>query len=145
MADSKVALSVLEGKFAICRLSPRSSFPDWALNETFFSITRTPDELSVVCPEDLAPESERRETGWQCLKVQGPLDFSMIGVMASLASTLADAGISLLAISTFDTDYLLIREKDFESAIFELGRAGHTVQRSQKGKEQQSHEQAARE
>jgi hypothetical protein len=132
MGDSKVALSALEGRFAICRLSPRSSLPDWALNDTLFSITRTPEELSVVCPEELVPASEWSETGWRCLKVQGPLDFSMIGVMASLATPLADAGISLLAISTFDTDYLLVRERDFERAILALGEAGHTVRYEQK-------------
>ena len=129
MAYSKLALSVLEGRFAISHLNPRSSIPDWAFDETFFSITRSPDELSIVCPEDRVPEGVRCDTGWRCLKVQGLLDFSMTGVMASLSMPLADAGISIFPISTFDTDYLLIKEKDFEKAILALAGAGHSVQR----------------
>jgi uncharacterized protein len=129
MAVSKHMLSIVEGRFAICRLSPESSIPEWALDEHFFSITRTPGELSIVCPEDRIPEVAHSDTGWQCLKVQGPLDFSMTGVMASLVTPLADAGISVFTISTFDTDYLLIKEKDFERAILALGIAGHSAQR----------------
>ncbi|HEX8087775.1 MAG TPA: ACT domain-containing protein [Blastocatellia bacterium] len=127
MADLKLTLSALEGRFAVCRLSPRSDIPAWAVNETFFSITRTLEELSIICPEDRVPEGERREAGWRCLKVEGPLDFSMVGAMAALAAPLGNAGISILAIATFDTDYLLVREKDFERAISELSGAGHTV------------------
>jgi hypothetical protein len=140
MTYSKLALSVLEGRFAICRLGAGSSVPDWALDETFFSITRTPEELSIVCAEDRVPGGERRDAGWRCLMVQGPLDFSMIGVMASLSVPLADAGISIFPISTFDTDYLLIKEKDFERAILSLTRAGHSVRRRQGRKGQESHE-----
>jgi hypothetical protein len=128
MSISKIALSVLEGRFAICRLSPRSNFPDWTLNESFFSITRTSEELSIVCPEERVPEGERCERGWLCLKVQGPLDFSMTGVMASLATPLGDAEVSILPIATFDTDYLLIRENDFEKAVQALIGAGHSIQ-----------------
>ncbi|MFP5261752.1 MAG: ACT domain-containing protein [Blastocatellia bacterium] len=127
MADLKLTLSILEGDFAVCRLSPHSGIPAWAVNDTFFSITRTPEELSIICPGDRVPEGERREAGWRCLKVEGPLDFSMVGAMAALAAPLGDAGISLLAVATFDTDYLLVREKDFERAITELSGAGHTV------------------
>ncbi|HVG18975.1 MAG TPA: ACT domain-containing protein, partial [Blastocatellia bacterium] len=91
MAYSKLELSVLECRFAVCRLSPRSDLPGWAVNDTFFSITRTLEELSIICPEDRVPEGEMREVGWRCLKVKGPLEFSMIGAMASLAAPLAEA------------------------------------------------------
>ena len=128
MAHSKLTLSILEGKFAICRLNARAEIPNLSLDESFFSITRTSDELSIVCHEDSAPKSELCEKGWQCLKVQGPLDFSMIGVMASLAMPLAEAGISIFSVSTFDTDYLLIKETDIQRAIRALAAAGHSVQ-----------------
>jgi hypothetical protein len=131
MAYPKLAFSVLEGRFAITRLSPRSSIPDWALDANFFSITRTREELSVVCPEDRVPEGERCDTGWRCLMIQGPLDFSMIGVMASLSMPLAEAGIPMFPISTFDTDYLLIKGEDFERGILALAGAGHSVRRRQ--------------
>jgi hypothetical protein len=127
MADLKLTLSIIEGDFAVCRLSPRSDIPAWAVNDTFFSITRTLEELSIICPGHRVPEGERQEAGWRCLKVEGPLDFSMVGAMAALAAPLGDAGISLLAVATFDTDYLLVREKDFERAVAELSGAGHTV------------------
>jgi uncharacterized protein len=127
MNAAKLTLSILEGRFAICRLSARAEIPLQSLDKSFFSITRTPDELSIVCAEDSAPRGERCETGWQCLKVQGPLDFSITGVMASLAMPLAEAGISIFSVSTFDTDYLLVKEADIERAIRALSAAGHSV------------------
>jgi hypothetical protein len=131
MINSKVTLSALKGRFAISRLSAGAEIPRRALDQSFFSITRTPDELSIVCPEESAPEGELCEKGWRCLKVQGPLDFSMTGVMASLAMPLAEAGISIFSVSTFDTDYLLVKERDVERAIDALIKAGHSVQRQQ--------------
>jgi len=128
-----ITLSVFEGRFAVCRLSAQAEIPGWALDEPFFSITRTPDELSIVCPERSVPAGEACEKGWNCLKVQGPLDLSMTGVMASLAAPLAEAAISIFTISTFDTDYLLVKEEEFESAILALTGAGHTVERQSRG------------
>ena len=128
MNDSKLTLSILEGRFAICRLKASAEAPRLSLNEDLFSITRTRDELSIVCSEEGAPEGERCEKGWQCLKVEGPLDFSMTGVMASLAVPLAQAGVSIFTVSTFDTDYLLVKETDIERAVLALSAAGHSVQ-----------------
>ena len=128
MNDAKLTLSILEGRFAICRLSARAEIPFQLLDKSFFSITRTPDELSIVCAEDSSPRGERCEPGWRCLRVQGPLDFSMTGVMASLAMPLAEAGISIFSVSTFDTDYFLVKETDIERAILALSAAGHSVQ-----------------
>lgn len=120
-------LSVLRQTLAVCRLDPEAPTPGWAGEAGWFSITRTADELSVVAPEDRVPEGVRAERGWRALRVAGPLDFSLTGVLSSLAGPLADAGVSVFALSTFDTDYLLVRERQLELAVTTLTRAGHTV------------------
>jgi uncharacterized protein len=111
-------LDVLRGEFAIVKLDAADPIPPWAAGE-FVSITRTRDELSIVCE---APAGE-----WRCLKVQGPLDFSLVGILASLAEPLAKAGVPIFVISTFDTDYILVKADNLERAIEALRSAGHTV------------------
>lgn len=118
---------VLEGIFAVCRLGPSAVVPSWASAGNFFSITRTADELSVVCPQSAVPEGVRSEGGWRCLRVAGAMDFSLVGVLASLVGPMAEAGISVFALSTFDTDYLLVKEADFEKAKAVLRQTGHSV------------------
>ncbi|HEY7848912.1 MAG TPA: ACT domain-containing protein, partial [Ktedonobacterales bacterium] len=86
-----------------------------------------PDELSLVLPEASAPEGATTEAGWRALRVAGPLDFALIGVLASLAEPLAQAGVSIFAISTYDTDYLLVREVALTEALTALRAAGHTI------------------
>jgi len=120
-------LEVLPGTFAICHLSATDPVPDWATGE-FVSITRTPDELSVVCPQDDVPQGVRAERGWRCLRVAGQLDFSMVGVIASLTGVLAAANISVFVVSTFDTDYLFVKEGDLEAAVESLIEVGNIVQ-----------------
>lgn len=120
-------LMVLPDTFAICRLAPDTAIPPWAPAGCIFSITRTPDELSVVCEQSLVPEGVRYESGWRCLRVAGAIDFSQVGILASLVGPLAESGISVFAISTFDTDYLLVKEADFEKAKTVLQEAGHTM------------------
>jgi len=122
-----LTLNLLPDTLAVCRLSPDAAIPDWALASDFYSITRTADELSIVCHQRDVPDDVQREGDWRCLKVQGPLDFSMTGVMASLATPLAAAGISLFVISTFDTDYLLVKQDTLQATIAALGRAGHSI------------------
>ncbi len=124
-----LTLEILAETFAVCRLSPRDSVPTWA-NGRFLCITRTDDELSIVCPQRLVPEDALHKPGWRCLKVQGPLAFSMTGVLASLASPLADAGISIFAVSTYDTDYLLVQEDKLDAAITVLATHGHVTRSS---------------
>ena len=119
-------LEVLPGSMAICRLDANADVPNWAIGDVV-SITRTPDELSIVCFEDNVPQNIQSETGWRCLRVAGPLDFSMVGVIASLTSTLAKANISVFVISTFDTDYLLVKKSDLKAAVESLGEAGHVI------------------
>jgi len=121
-------LTTVPGHFAVCRFDPQEAAPEWVFEGDFFSVTRTAEELSVVCREDIVPEGVRSEAGWACLKVEGPLDFSLTGVIASLAVPLAEAGIAIFAVSTFDTDYLLVKARDLDEAMAALTQAGHTVQ-----------------
>jgi hypothetical protein len=118
-------LRLLPGRFAICRLPAESAVPSWAASGAFSSITRTPDELSVVCAEGQAPEETKCERGWRLLQVAGPLEFSITGALAAIASPLAVAGVSIFAISTFDTDYILVKEEDLAKAVDALRAAGH--------------------
>ena len=128
MAAPSLTLSILPGVYTICRLAPDSPLPDWA-NGGFISITRTVDELSIVCPQVNVPEGVKHEGGWRCMKVEGPLELSLIGILASLTTALAQANINVFAISTFDTDYLLVKEERLEEAVRALGETGHNVMR----------------
>jgi len=128
MTPHLLTLHVLTGTFAVCRLAADAPLPAWAARGPFVSITRTADELSVVCSEDAVPEGVRCEQGWRCLRVVGSLDFSLVGILASLVGPLAEAGVSVFAVSSFDTDYLLVKEADLKKAAEALGRAGHRVQ-----------------
>jgi hypothetical protein len=122
-----LTLSLLPEKLAICRLDPDAGVPDWAYGSRFLSITRADDELSIVCPEAGVPEEVRSNRGWRCLKVEGPLDLTLTGVLASLANPLAEAQINIFAISTYDTDYLLVKEENLARSIDALTRWGHRV------------------
>ena len=103
---------------AVVRLDALSAIPFWAIEgDGFFSITRTQDEVSVVCPEEKVPQDVKVEKGWQSLKVEGPLDFGLTGILSSLTQPLAEAKISIFAISTFDTDYIMIKKENFQKAI----------------------------
>ncbi len=122
-----LTLALLPGTFAVCRLPPDADIPGWATGE-FVSVTRTGDELSVVCRQEAVPAGVRCESGWRCLRVAGILDFALVGILASLLVPLAEAGVSVFAASTFDTDYLLVREKDLGRAVAALHGAGHVVE-----------------
>ncbi len=125
----KLTLKVLPGKYAVCRLDPNGHLPHWALlGDDFISLTRTRDELSIACLQENVPEDTRAERGWRCVKVAGYFDFSLAGVHVSLAIPLAEANISILAIATYETDHLLIQEKDLERALTVLEKAGHHIQ-----------------
>lgn len=126
-SNRRFELTLLPGSFAIVRLAADAPPPLWATAGDFFSVTRTSDELSVVCLANQVPSSLAAETGWRVLKVQGPFAFSEIGVLAALAMPLARAKVSLFAISTFDTDYLLVSEKTLDVAVEALRSVGHVV------------------
>jgi hypothetical protein len=122
-----LCLSVLPETLAVCRLGPDAEVPDWATKGRFVSITRTRTELSVVADEASVPSGVRAERGWRALKIGGPIPFSAVGILADIAAPLAQAGISLFAVSTFDTDYILVKADRLEAARAALSDAGHTV------------------
>jgi hypothetical protein len=115
----------LAGKYAVCRLSPDSAVPAWAQGP-FVNITFTNDELAIICPAERVPAAIRAERDWRVLKLVGPFPFTAVGVLASLATPLARAGISLLSIATYDTDYFLVKGDVFDDAVAVLVAAGHT-------------------
>jgi len=127
MTHPAYTLSVVAGRYAICRLEPTARIPDWATGQRLFSITRTASELSIVCPEEQVPADVPDDRGWRVLEVQGPFDLASTGVVASIAGPLATAGVSLFVISTHDTDYVLVKDAALGAAISALAAWGHRV------------------
>ena len=127
MNDRRLELLSLNFRLAVCKLGPNERIPHWALEGDFFSVTRTRDELSIVCSESAVPEGVRAERDWSALRVVGSMEFTVVGVLASLTAPVAAAKIGVFAISTFDTDYLLVKEKDLHQAVLALRSSGHVV------------------
>lgn len=124
MSERRIFL--LPDQLAVCRLPADASPPEWVRGR-FTSITRTAQELSIVCDDSAVPEDSRAERGWRAFMVEGPIPFEMTGVAAGLLTPLAEAQVSVFVISTFDTDYLLVKEAAIESASAALRHAGHEV------------------
>ena len=126
-----LTLSVLTDTYSVCRLPADALIPDCLSTcpSEFCSVTRTADELSIVCASRLVTADAASEPGWRCLKVAGPLDFEMVGVMADLTRTLAEAQISVFVVSTYETDYVLVRAECLSAAIQTLRSSGHTILR----------------
>jgi uncharacterized protein len=127
MAAPTVTLQLLDGELSVCRLPADALAPEVPATAALFALVRTSAELSVVCAAADAPPGAVVEPGWRALAVRGPLDFALTGILASLAGPLADAGIPIFAISTYDTDYVLVREPDLAAASDALRGAGHVV------------------
>ena len=127
MKLNKRSLKILPEQMAICRFSPKAPLPDWIGETGFYSLTLTDVALTIVCPETRLAPGTTGETGWRCFKVQGVLDFSEIGIIFSLTRPLAENGVSVFVISTFDTDYFMVKEKDLAKAIDALTAEGHKV------------------
>lgn len=124
MTDPRLTLSLLPETLAVARLSADAPLPGWVdWSDPFVTVSRTRDEVSVACLEARVPAEQQAERGWRAFKVEGPLDFALTGILARLATPLAEAGISIFAISTYDTDYLLVRAADLGAATAVLGRA----------------------
>lgn len=119
-------LNILSDTFAICRLDADAPIPNWATGE-FISITRTPDELSIVCNQEQVPNAMEAERGWRVLQIAGQLDFSLTGVISKLTTVLAESNISVFVISTFDTDYILVKEENLDRAVEALEKAGYSI------------------
>lgn len=123
----KLSLSVLPLSLSICRLQADAAFPSWIQGLPFWSITRTAGEMSLVLPDEAVPTGWKSESGWRALKVDGPLDFSLTGVLSSIATPLAAAGISLFSLSTFDTDYILVKNSQLQPALRTLEDNGFEI------------------
>lgn len=121
-------LKLFAEEYAVCRLNNDSKIPAWIDTKNFYSITKTEDELSVVCSNNNIPSDVKSEKEWRILKILGPLDFSLIGILSKLSGLLAENKISIFAISTYDTDYILIKEKDIENACKILTCNGYEVE-----------------
>lgn len=127
MAEKILTMKLLEEKYGVCRLDKTAAIPKWIENGGFFSITRTEDELSIVCSQDSIPKDVKCEGDWKVLKIEGPLDFSLIGILSSISAVLAEKEISIFAISTYDTDYILVKSKDIDKAIEALTKERYEV------------------
>lgn len=120
-------LVLLSERYAAARLAPSAPVPEWAAGE-FVSITRTRDELSIVCSEQVVPAGVQAERGFRCLRVGGPLAFDLVGILESVARPLAEAGVPIFAVSTYDTDYILVPGSKLDVAVQALTAAGHSLQ-----------------
>jgi hypothetical protein len=124
----KLKLSILEGLFSIHRLLPNNEIPKQVYKGQFYSICKTDEELSIVCSSSVLLNSKSSETGWSCIKVIGPLDFSLTGILADISSVLANEEISIFAISTFDSDYILVKSEKLPAAKTALQKAEYIFQ-----------------
>ena len=125
MKPQNLVLSVLEETFSIHKLAPDAYLPEAISECDFYSLSKTTEELSLVCPEHLAVKSEKSNPDWKCLKVAGPLDFKLTGILAGITNVLAKEKVSVFAISTFDTDYILTKKQGLTAAISALKSAGY--------------------
>ena len=123
----KISLTILTGEFSIHRLHPSTKIPDTIEESKFYQICRTDEELSIVCETHISMISEHEEKGWACIKVEGPLDFGLTGVLAGISKVLAESNISIFAISTYDTDYILVKHQSLDNSIKALKANGYAV------------------
>ena len=122
----QLTIKVFEETLGVCRLDKNAQVPDWAKGD-FLSVTRTSDELSIVCCQKNIPEQVKCEQGWRYFRIEGILDFTQVGILSSLSGTLARPGISIFAISTYDTDYILVKEQELDRAVEALRLEGYHV------------------
>jgi hypothetical protein len=124
----KLKLILLKERLAICRLAPDELMPEWGTKGTFWTILRSDSELSIVCPQKFVPAGIKCESGWRAFKVTGTIPFESAGILTSIANPLADAGISIFAISSYETDYVLVKEENLDKAINILTVTGHNIE-----------------
>ncbi len=127
MTTPRLTLTLLPGRYAVCRLDADAAVPGWWDRGALASVTRTKDELSIVCDEAAAPEGPRVERGWRSFKFEGPFPFESTGILASVAGPLAAAEVGIFAFSTFDTDYVMVKERQLGAAVRSLRAAGHEL------------------
>ena len=125
MDSTKIVLSILDETYIIHKLAQSTNLPEELIECEFSSLSNSQEEMSLVCPEQMLIQSENSSPNWKCLKVAGPLDLNLTGILAGLSDTLANAKISIFAISTFETDYVLIQKQVLETAKSALKSAGY--------------------
>jgi len=122
-----LTLQSLPDSYAVAQLPAGTVIPEWATRGPLFSITRTTNELSIVCRDEHVPPGVRAERGWRCLRIAETFDLAMIDILAALINALIEDGIAMWVVSTMDTDYLLVKQQEFAVALRDLRRAGHRV------------------
>jgi uncharacterized protein len=127
MNQRQLQLSLLKDKYGICTLPSTAPIPGWATAQSLASITRTEKELTIVCRQKIIPSQYQSDLNWRCFKIDGSFDLNQVGVISSISSPLAAAGISIYVISTYDTDYFLIQEHNLEQTISVLSGSGHSI------------------
>ncbi|SER19784.1 hypothetical protein SAMN04487944_101605 [Gracilibacillus ureilyticus] len=123
-------LKILPSAFSVIKLDPAEAIPSWAVSDEFVSITKTDEELSIVCPTENIPaeaDISAAEHEWSCIKIEGVLDFSLTGILASLANPLAENHISIFALSTYNTDFLMVKSHALKKAKEVLTAEGHSI------------------
>lgn len=125
----KLKIRLLQGIYAVCQISNREKVPSWVEEKGFFSVTKTEDEISVVMLQDKISKEIKAEKDWRILKVEGTLEFSLIDILAKISSVLAENQISIFVISTFNTDYILVKEEKIEKAMAVLSQEGYEIKR----------------
>jgi hypothetical protein len=119
---------VVDGVFSLCRLAPGDAIPSWALSSNFYTISKTSDELSVVCESLYVPAEVKQDGNWRLLKIASVLNLSLTGITAKFSTALANADINLCVIATYETDYILVKQEKLQPAITALQHAGFLVQ-----------------
>lgn len=128
MEKRQLKLSLLKDVYGICKLPGDSPIPDWTQKGSWYSITQTEKELTIVCPQGVIPARVEYDGNWRGFRIDGSFDFSQIGVISSIAGPLAKAHISIYVISTYDTDYFLVKEANVEQAVTVLTDEGHSIE-----------------
>ncbi len=124
----QLTLSLLKGHYALCRLDPYAGVPTWAARGEFWSVTRNPDQVSVVCPAEAVPAGVTCEPGWRTFQLEGEYSFSETGILDSAVEPLSHAGVAILVVSAYHTNYILVKHEQVDQAAAAMIGAGHTVQ-----------------
>ena len=127
---SGLKLTILDGIYSIHRFALTAAIPAEVYSCDFYTISKTKDELSIVCPQNLKIQSDKSDSNWVCMKVIGPLDFSLTGILADISNVLANVGISIFAIPTYDTDYIMVKSDKIKDAKKALEATGYKFQYS---------------
>jgi len=129
MRERKLQLSLLDEVYGICIFPNNAPVPEWAVTASLYSITRTKKELTIVCPQSVIPSDCEYDSNWRCFRIDGSFDLNQVGVISSLAAPLAQAGVSIFVVSSYDTDYFLVTGEKVEKAIAALSDNGHLIVR----------------